>query len=194
MYRYVSSFMPTLNGAFGIAGPTFGPLHQSHATFPGLIHDVSATSLGSARLVMIVDSTRSPGLRPSMMTRHGERIGSVPRTTVSLCDGSGASFETSVGCRESLPPSTRAKWRPDHSRRLASASEATKPSPSIVSGGPTIDSGLIARSGTGTNSRSLLVVKDGRKSAHALWSARKRKRVSSERISTLSSPGCCGST
>ena len=87
---------------------------------------------------MTVDSIRSPGFFPSRITRQGERMGSVPLTTVSGRDGSGASFVTSVGWRESFPPSTRARWRPDQSRRLASASDAKKPSPSIVSGGPTM--------------------------------------------------------
>ncbi len=190
-WRNVSLFMPAFHGTFG----TTGPLHQSQATLPGLIHEVSPISLGSARLVRIVDSTRSPGFAPSMSTRQGETRGRAPRTTMSGCEGSGASFVTSVGWRESFPPSTRAKCRPDHFRRLASASATTRPSPaSIVSGGPTIDSGLMPRSGMGTNSRSLLVVNDASCSTQALWSARKRKRVSSETTSTRSRPGCCGST
>ena len=145
-WRNVSLFMPAFHGTFG----TTGPFHQSQATLPGLIHEVSPISLGSARLVRIVDSTRSPGFAPSMRTRQGETSGRAPRTTTSGCEGSGASFVTSVGWRESFPPSTRAKCRPDHFRRLASASATTSPSPaSIVSGGPTIDSGLMPRSGIG---------------------------------------------
>ena len=183
--------MPAFHGTFG----TTGPLHQSQATLPGLIHEVSPISLGSARLVRIVDSTRSPGFAPSMRTRQGETSGRAPRTTTSGAEGSGASFVTSVGWRESFPPSTRAKWRPDHFRRLASASATTSPLPaSMVSGGPTIDSGLIPRRDIGTNSRSLLVVNDASWRTHALWSARKRKRVSSETTSTRSRPACFGST
>ncbi len=42
----VSLFIPTLNEAPGITGP----FHQSQATLPGLIQDVSAISEGSLRL------------------------------------------------------------------------------------------------------------------------------------------------
>ena len=48
--------MPAFHGTSG----TTGPFHQSHATLPGLIHDVSPISSGSARFVRIVDSTSSP--------------------------------------------------------------------------------------------------------------------------------------
>ena len=45
--------------------------HQSQITLPGLIHDESARAHGGLQLKTIWLSIRSPGRRPSMMTRQG---------------------------------------------------------------------------------------------------------------------------
>ena len=52
-------------------------LHQLHEATPGLIHEVSASSLGRARSVMSVESLIAPGVLPTTTTRHGETHGSV---------------------------------------------------------------------------------------------------------------------
>src|SRR5438128_2890796 len=54
-------------------GGSHGPDHQSHAVFPGLIHDVSKSGSGF-RLPMRLLSMRLPSVSPSMITRHGEPV------------------------------------------------------------------------------------------------------------------------
>src|ERR1051326_1021352 len=77
----VSVFLPGLK----LTPVAYGPLHQSHDAFPGLIHEVSAIALGGFRFKMVFDSISRPGSAPMRMTRHGVTAGAL---VITLTAGS----------------------------------------------------------------------------------------------------------
>ena len=70
---------------FSVVAPWFGPCaqvswkrcidHQMPMYFIGRIHEVSSIFEGSLRLSISREVTRSPGLSPTMIVRHGVRNG-----------------------------------------------------------------------------------------------------------------------
>src|SRR3954469_20127440 len=71
------------------------PDHQSHAVFPGLIHDVSLIADGGFRSMTMFDSISRPACAPIMITRHGERAGVAVETAMPGSSMDGASLEKS---------------------------------------------------------------------------------------------------
>src|SRR5579872_7256753 len=88
----VAVFIPGLK----LTPSAYVPLHQSHAVFPGLIHEVSSIAHGGFRFVTMFDSISRPGSLPIMITRHGDRIGAAVRTTSPLSCSEGESRDTST--------------------------------------------------------------------------------------------------
>src|ERR1041384_3525277 len=87
----VAVFIPGLN-------PTpsaYVPDHQSHAVFPGRIHDVSAMADGGFKLITMFDSINRPACAPIRITRQGECAGGAVATAIPGSSTAGASFEKS---------------------------------------------------------------------------------------------------
>ncbi len=80
-----------------VVAPCFGPElqvqiprcmpHQIPTYLPGLIHEVSASRLGSLRLRIRWDVTRSPGVVAIWIVRHGETKGAFALTLAPSAHG-----------------------------------------------------------------------------------------------------------